>query len=183
MANRETQTSGNKPAQRKEDVMFASEAAQELRAELKARGWSSRDVSVRVKPCTYSRAIDIVIKRVDISKKEVEGLAGKYESVRRCEASGEILSGGNTYVSVTYDWKLKEKMVKGIMPACIEALKQANENRGYVYKVDGTDFTVAVGQTGRITAWDKNDRPYCAGNLFDAHRDASILASTIINRS
>ena len=62
--------------------------------------------SVRVE---YS-SINIEIKCPKIELEEVEKIVNKYESVSRCEYSGEILSGGNTFVFVDYSWDLRKEM-------------------------------------------------------------------------
>lgn len=68
--------------------------AKEIRKELKA-AFPETKFSVTSKG-------NISIKWVDgPSQEAVKEIAGKYESIRRCEASGEILSGGNTYVSLS----------------------------------------------------------------------------------
>lgn len=49
----------------------------------------------------------ITIKDLAIDIKEIEQLAKGYESYERDEFTGEILSGGNTFVFVNYDYGLK----------------------------------------------------------------------------
>lgn len=83
---------------------MCKEMAKELRSKLKEIGYSSRMVSVR---SSYN-SIDLSIKSVDVDFKTVEDLANKYESIHRDKATGEILSGGNIYVNVEYDYDFKE---------------------------------------------------------------------------
>lgn len=164
--------------------MTRTEKAAQLRKELKKCGWTSRDISVRAKRCTYSSAIDVVVKRADIDMGRVKELAMEYESIRRCEASGEILSGGNTYVSVSRDYKLTEAMAAAIRPACVAALKEAVADHNRVFAVEDTGFTLSVSRhNNRITMWDENDSPFFAGFLCDAERDAGMVAHAIISRS
>lgn len=76
--------------------------AKEIRKRIKDElGLNNRQVSVRGERCTYSWAIRVTIK-VPVAKSKIEAIAKSAESIRRCEYSGEILSGGNTYVSVEY---------------------------------------------------------------------------------
>jgi hypothetical protein len=85
--------------------METKERAREIRRELKERGIRA---SVRCRHCGYSDAIDIRIKDLGADYEEVERIARSHESVRRCEYSHEILSGGNRYVSVSYDYDAKD---------------------------------------------------------------------------
>jgi hypothetical protein len=83
--------------------MTSTERAKEIRKVLKTKGWNSRKVSVRTRLGGYSAAIHVTIKALDISSDEVESLVERFERVRRCERSHEILAGGNTFVFVNYD--------------------------------------------------------------------------------
>lgn len=78
-----------------------------LRKELKDKGYSSRKVGVRHEYCGYSSSIRVTIKDLSIDKEEIKAIANKYRDVDYDERTGEILAGGNTYVFVDYDWKLK----------------------------------------------------------------------------
>jgi hypothetical protein len=84
-----------------------AESARLIRSELKARyGWTSRQVSVKSDSYSMGSSIDIKIKAPGISIAAVEEIANGQESIRRCETTGEILGGGNRYVSVNLDWEL-----------------------------------------------------------------------------
>jgi hypothetical protein len=73
--------------------------ADRLRAALKAAGFNARHVSVRHDHST----LRVTIRDASVSLTQVEAIAGPFESVRRCEATGEILLGGNCYVDCRYD--------------------------------------------------------------------------------
>lgn len=73
-----------------------------IRKELKEHGYSNRRVGV-----SYDGyAIRLTIKELAIEMKEIENIAMKYENYSRDERTGEILSGGNTFVFVDYDYRL-----------------------------------------------------------------------------
>jgi len=78
--------------------MSTSSSATNLRAALKTAGYSARQVTVRQRHST----LDVTIRVAGISHTKVSTIASAFESVRRCEASGEILLGGNVFVSVEY---------------------------------------------------------------------------------
>ena len=79
-----------------------TEAARTLRTAIKAAGIPARAVSVRARSFSMGSAIDVEIRGLDVSFSAVEALANAAENIRR-DASGEILGGGNRYVSVSVD--------------------------------------------------------------------------------
>lgn len=78
--------------------MSTSNLAASLRAALKTAGLNARQVTVRQRNST----LDVTIRDAAVSHAKVSAIAGAFESVHRCEASGEILLGGNVFVSVAY---------------------------------------------------------------------------------
>lgn len=93
-----------------------AEDAAKIRAALKARGITSRQVSVKSSSFSMGSAIDVTIKAPGISVKMVREIAETFERVSRCEITGEILSGGNRYVSVTLDWRMLDAAAERFMP-------------------------------------------------------------------
>lgn len=69
-----------------------------IRTDLKAIGYSAAKVSVRRRPGGIERSIHITIRDASVDHVKVAEIGDGYESIRRCEASGDILGGGNTYV-------------------------------------------------------------------------------------
>jgi hypothetical protein len=76
--------------------------ADRLRAALKQAGFNARCVSVRHDHST----LRVTIRDASVSLTRVQEIAGAFESVHRCEATGEILLGGNCYVDTEYDDKV-----------------------------------------------------------------------------
>lgn len=90
--------------------MTGKELAKQIRQEIKAQlGYTSRQVSVRKRSGGYSTCILVTVKSLDIPLEPIENLTEKHEWYQRDYATGEILSGGNTFVSVEHDWQLKYK--------------------------------------------------------------------------
>lgn len=83
--------------------MTDSERLAAIRQALKEHGYSNRKVGVRYD----GYAIWLTIKDLAIDIKEIEQLAKGYESYERDKFTGEILSGGNTFVFVNYAYGLK----------------------------------------------------------------------------
>jgi len=82
--------------------MSTKEKAEALRKAYKAKGWNSRMITVRVRSVTYSMAIDVTIRSAAVNYAEAKAMLLELESRRWCEASGEELLGGNTYVGIEY---------------------------------------------------------------------------------
>lgn len=83
--------------------MTDSERLAAIRQAPKEHGYSNRKVGVRYD----GYAIWLTIKDLAIDIKEIEQLAKGYESYERDEFTGEILSGGNTFVFVNCAYGLK----------------------------------------------------------------------------
>lgn len=76
----------------------------ELKKEVqKLLGISPRDYSLRRDHGDYS----ITVKNPKIGLDALREYFKQYESIRYCEYSQEILSGGNTFVSVQYQWDIE----------------------------------------------------------------------------
>lgn len=155
----------------------AAEQANEIRAELKKRGWSSREVSVRAKTFRCGSSIDVTIKVGGIRKAAVEAIASRAESIRRCERTGEILSGGNRYVSVEFDWQLSSAATKALLQQ-VEALPV---HRSHLHEVTvGRDhFLVGRYAEHAYGMFRSNNMSIPAGN---AHSVASILAGSALEQ-
>jgi len=54
--------------------------------------------------CRVDSSYRITLMSYSVSKEAVERVLEPLKSVSRCESSGEILSGGNTFVFVDYDY-------------------------------------------------------------------------------
>ena len=96
--------------------MNTVERAREIRKELK-REFPEVKFSVRTKK--YSGGSSISVSWLDFPTVEaVEKITSKYESISRCEYTGEILSGGNTYIHTYNTWSegmeasIKENLIK-----------------------------------------------------------------------
>lgn len=88
--------------------MTSNEIKKYLATKLNAK---PSDFSVRKQDCLYSDAYYIYIKQAHINIDDVERLArAKFECVDRDEHTGEILSGGNTFIFVEYDNQAYEQV-------------------------------------------------------------------------
>ena len=86
--------------------MSDRERVQTIRQALKEKGYNSRRVSVTYQIAGYSAIIRVTIKELEINKAEIENIVKGFNEIDRDERTGEILEGGNTFVSVNYDYRL-----------------------------------------------------------------------------
>ena len=155
--------------------------AAQIRKALKAElGLNARQVGVRTSPCTYSTAITVTIK-VPIAKSKVKAIAGRAESIRRCEASGEILQGGNTYLTVEYAYGVLEALYENKLPTiefCKQKPGQGAKVLGAEVWFDNYDNTYVVTDSG-----DGYERAYDAKSagrilaLWKLEKDATVPTS------
>lgn len=127
----------------------AAEDAALIRAELKRHGWGARHISVRSEEYSLGSSITVTIKAAGIPLATVREIALRAEHVRRCEVTGDILGGGNRYVSVSFDRDLLASVAARFRPV-LDALSVRPEGDHSL-----ADFTVA-GQTfhvARVDPW------------------------------
>ncbi len=115
--------------------------AQTVRAELKANGINSRQVSVRTDNYGMGSSLHVTIRDAGISPEQVVPIAYKAERISRCEYSGDILSGGNTYVFVGYSDEARDER-------CAELVAQITEIMPTLEA--GSNSLVPIGDTGYL---------------------------------
>lgn len=134
-----------------------AEEAKRIRAAFKALGWNNRMVSVRARNFSMGSAIDVVVKSAKVNFAEAKMIAEDAESIRRCEVTGEILSGGNRYVHVRLSDEAKAELAAPWMERVEKALEKAQE-RDVHSEVEGSSISFAKVQEGQVQVWD-GDRP------------------------
>lgn len=150
-------------------------AAERIRAAFKANGWSQRKVSVRVDSYSMGCTIRVLVKDVSVPLSMVKAIAETASVVRYCDASGEILSGGNRFVDVAYTREALAPLVAQIDAklATVEADPGAN-----VDIVPGVRAWAADRERGFWHAQgDLLTRDvYCCGREFCARQIAEQIA-------
>ena len=91
------------------DRMTNKELGNWIRGELKKLGISSRQVSVRVRPCGYSTDVRCEIKDLSVDYETVKNIATRVGYIRYDPYAQEILSGCNTFVNIDYDYEVMKK--------------------------------------------------------------------------
>lgn len=94
--------------------------ADRLRSALKQAGFTARQVTVRAPHST----LHVTIRDASVSLTRVAEIAGAFECVRRDYATGEILAGGNTFISTEYVAALvdplKAEILAVLEPAAVD---------------------------------------------------------------
>jgi hypothetical protein len=134
----------------------ATGKAAQIRQTLKGHGWTSRDVSVRADYFSMGSAIRVTIKNPAVPLATVKAIATEAERIDRCEITGDILAGGNRYVSVSYTREacavLEAQHIDAVREAAA-ALAQAADN--YLIPVAGTPYLLGRGRGGYgFAVWD-----------------------------
>lgn len=106
---------------------------------IKALGYNQRQVSVRERPGGYSYSFTVTVRDAVVDMGAVEDAVYPFKSSSYCEASGEPLMGGNTYISVDATNEVEAiwaapyiSDVQAAIEACVEADKGVKINdKGY----------------------------------------------------
>ena len=139
------------------------EKAKELRAILKKEmGVNAKQVSVKSSCCGYSDKLDIKIKDLTVNKNKVEELANTFDKVDRCEASGEILQGGNTYVFVEFDWETVSEAKDEFIGVANEVIEKCKSDQDIGFTISTKDDMQLIywpnSQWGTITIYTPDRR-------------------------
>jgi hypothetical protein len=135
--------------------MSTVDRSAQIRAALKAKGWSSRDVSVKSDLYSMGSSIHITIKNPAVPASVVKSIAQGHESISRDAYTGEILSGGNRYVFVNYSDAALDAFVVKWRDAVASAVAQIKGS--YLIPVEGSDFMVGEGSNGwGYSIWSTN---------------------------
>jgi len=162
--------------------MNATEYAAQIRSTLKkAHGWSSRQVSVRAEYFSMGSSLEVVVKDPAIPLPVVKAVAEQAESIRRCEYSGEILSGGNRYVSVRYSHQAQQTIGARYLEAVQAAIGRLSpEHPSLLELVGDTGFLVGR-RDWLLTLWGP-DSAGCLGQHNGPQSIAETIGALIVAR-
>lgn len=86
--------------------------AKEIKSFLKENGIETQNIRI-----TSSSSINVKLLDPNLDFDQIEKLLkDKYESYQRDEGSGEILSGGNTFVFIEYDYDVVQSISQELHP-------------------------------------------------------------------
>lgn len=156
--------------------MTTTEHAAAIRKELKARhGWTSRQVSVRAEHYSMGSSLHVVVKDPSIPLRAVKAIAGQAESIRRCEVTGEILSGGNRYVHVRYSSDAQEAHAARFFEPVSQALEGLEAGSNRLASIAGTAFAVGRPSEHRFTLWGESSYLTDCGSTLGLARAIGAL--------
>lgn len=137
----------------------SADDARTIRAEYKANGWNRNHVSVRASNYSMGSSISIEIKSPTVDIEKAAGIAKRIaEKISRCEITGEILSGGNRFVSVRLSDDLCDVLAERYEDAVTAAIATVEKGIGFLATIEGTDAIVGWDQHGYdIKLWIGDD--------------------------
>ena len=158
-----------------------AEKSAEIRTNLKKLyGITSRQVSVT----SRNGSIEVRIHDHKVDVREVRNLADKHESVRYCEVSGEILSGGNTFLNVAYSEKACTAYAAAHaeeLAAVIAGAEPEAGGGGRPALVDGLPCVVLLSNNGNlIMSYGSDDNRKHGHYIWRSTMSAELLASEIL---
>lgn len=144
--------------------MNAKEAASDIRATLKKQhGWTSKQVSVVSDVYSMGSTVRVMIKDPAVNIEDVKAVAEPHESIRRCEMTGDILSGGNMYIHVNYSSEAMDIRKNRYLPAVLKAIEErAQHGESSLIPIEGTKYLVGTTPYGLLSLW--SDSFLCQAN-------------------
>jgi hypothetical protein len=162
--------------------MNATEYAAQIRSTLKVKhGWTSRQVSVRAEYFSMGSSIEVTVKDPAIPLPVVKAIAEGAESIRRCEVSGEILSGGNRYVSVRYSHEAQQTIGARYLEAVQRAVEAVTPDSSRLEPIGDTGFLVGRPNAWLLTLWGP-DSAGCLGQHNGPQSIAETIGALIVAR-
>ena len=136
-------------------MLTTTEHAAAIRNTLKREhGWTGRQVSIRAEHFSMGSAIDIVVKDPVIPLPVVNAVAEHAECISRDERTGEILGGGNRYVSVKYSHEALVVIGRRYADAIQRAANMVEIGSTSLQRIDGPPFFLGRPHAFRLTLWE-----------------------------
>jgi hypothetical protein len=124
-------------------MVMSATTAKAVRESLQAAGFGRKDISVRNDSYSMGSTVYVRIRRADIALDAVEAIASAHERVSRDEGTGEILSGGNTFVTVEYG--------HGALDAATVTIREMLD--AGVYEFGALSLTIDHDDPDRLDVW------------------------------
>ena len=155
--------------------MGMSNAAVAIRTDLKAAGYALRAFSIR---SSRTGSVTVEIKDPSIAKRRITEIACAHQHIDRDRATGEILGGGNTFVSVRYSHEALEAAAGELT-----ARLRAGERSFGSLHVDGegpdAKHTWHVWTTGDLGRHLRQISPFGGEALAELLADRGVLAAVL----
>lgn len=123
-------------------TMSNKELSQLIRKELKNSGFTSKDVSVRVRTALYDTAVDVTVKNPLVRLSEVEKVAKKFSEVDYDERTMEILAGCNVYVHCQYEYGIFDDVAAPLLPIAEKVFNGEKYNGKKIAENENTEVHI-----------------------------------------
>ncbi len=134
---------------------MSSATAKTIRTNLKAAGYKTggKNAQVSVRSHSYSMGSSVTVRVIDPAADfdQIEAIAEGQQSVRRCEMTGDILSGGNTFVRVIWDQDATDAFQARWIDAVRDAWARIEDN--VLEPIAGSDLLLGRDSAGDATIW------------------------------
>lgn len=144
----------------------------QLRKDLKVYGLTNRDVSITTQNGVWDDKINVHLKTISALKlyNEIEKLAYKYENIDRDVRTMEILTGGNTYIFISYEYNLLDEYSAKYQTIAEELFSKASSDHMIPIKVlENVAYYGIIEDTNQI----------CYNNKFREVRTSNTLAKKL----
>ncbi len=165
--------------------MSNAELSKKVQTMLKDKGILKKQYRIRVRYCGYSTSVNIYITDLVVRVCDVQLAICSLESIRRDEHSGEILSGGNTYVMVEYDYFVMSKAIDDYLPLASDIINTSsihgNNRLGYNSKSGLTTWYVKDNfnpMYSRVVVTSETDDTYHQSH--SAHDEYSLARAMVL---
>jgi len=130
----------------------------QLRALLKTEQYNAAKVSVSGKSCGTSRSLTVTIRHPDVDYWTVKAMASTSRRVDICQASNDILEGGNSYVSVEIAPDVAELWTAVYLSEVCHTLIKLQPDDSLT--IPKGRFMLRMTEHGRIDVYDQQERRY-----------------------
>lgn len=144
----------------------------QLRKDLKVYGLTNRDVSITTQNGVWDDKINVHLKTISALKlhNEIEKLAYKYENIDHDVRTMEILTGGNTYIFISYEYDLLDEYSTKYQTIAEELFSKASSDHMMPIKVlKNIAYYGIIEDTNQI----------CYNNKFREVRTSNTLAKKL----
>ncbi len=144
-------------------TLTTKEAAALIRKRLRSELGAKRgDVSVRCSHYSGGSSIYVRINNADIRIADVKRIANDAQQIHRCEISGDILGGGNRYVSVEHASDARKALMTPVRDvlAMLAVGGQARSGAWTAQRLTDNDFIAWTGDENPIRCWGLDQASY-----------------------
>ena len=136
--------------------------ADELRAKLKQAGYNARMVTIRHEHYSMGSSVHATIRSAAVDSRRVRAILETAEDISR-DGFGEILSGGNRYVSLHYTDEVQEVYGRRHADAVDAALAELDKaGKGALIPIAGTALLVGWDEHRyRLSLWSRAGGHLC----------------------